>query len=125
MGLRLFGNSSSRSNCTCGYCRMPTTPVVVNNYIEAPKLPNPDPTRWSILDSMQFGNYCVLKIHYPDCTNYEGVKILVFRSTLAAIKAQKAIDPHFGETKMLYPIARFQPTSEGWEDAVEYAKWKV
>lgn len=76
------------------------------------------------LDSCQYGDYVAVKIRYPDCTNYEGVKILVFRSTVQSVRAQRRIDPHFGRGDLTYPIARFQPTAEGWQDALAYAESK-
>ena len=38
---------------------------------------NPDPVRFEILDTWQVKTNVVAKIKYPDCTNYEGIKICV------------------------------------------------
>lgn len=120
MGISLFASSRS-SKCECRSCR----PVI---YEEPPQTkpinPNPDPFNWIILESCQFGDYLAVKIQYPNCTNYEGQKILVFKSTISEIRKQKKIDPHFGEDNLIYPIARFQPTHEGWTDALQYAESK-
>ena len=41
--------------------------------------PNPDPANYKIVEAQEVGKCLVLKIHYPDCDNFEGKKILVFR----------------------------------------------
>jgi len=84
---------------------------------EPNKLPNPDPSNYEIIRSLQVGYKLVVEIVYPDCTNYEGKKILVFEDcNINMLTAQKIIDPHFSNNKSYYsPIARFQPTNKGWE----------
>jgi len=83
--------------------------------------PNPDPANYSILGSYYSENTgrLAVRIRYPDATNYEGVKVLVYRdTTLAQLKEQKTIDPHFSEsTRFKSPFARFEPTKVGWEMA--------
>ena len=88
------------------------------------KLPNPDPNNYKVIQAEQIGTHLVLKINYPDCTNFEGNKILVFRDMTAIdLLNQKLIDPHFfNHTKYKSPIARFVPTNEGWSMAVSFAK---
>jgi hypothetical protein len=60
----------------------------------------------------------VLTVHYPDATNFEGRKILVYRHKgdgLIAIEQLVAggeLDPHFCSSPNS-PIARFAPTTEG------------
>lgn len=88
--------------------------------------PNPKSDNYRIIDHWQFDKYLVIKIKYSDCTNYEGVKVLVFRATMKELKKQRLIDPHFSENKdFISPIARFEPTKEGWIDAVNYVKAKI
>lgn len=86
------------------------------------KLPNPDPNNYKILRSLSGVNWLLLEVQYPDCTNYEGKKILLFRNTtLEKIKAQKTLDPHFSNNKnYISPFARFEPTKEGWKIAVQF-----
>lgn len=86
-------------------------------------LPNPKPDNYTIMDYVQIGNALVIKIKYHDCTNYEGVKILVYKNTtINDLRKQKYIDPHFCENKKFHsPIARFEPTDNGWNDALDYA----
>ena len=99
MGIKLF-SSSKYDN-----------PVY---YIQ--KSNNPDPSNFKILWSKQIGEFCILHVNYPDSTNYEGTKILVYRADLREILKQKTLDPHFSESEQfLSPIARFVPTQEGSE----------
>jgi hypothetical protein len=59
-----------------------------------------------------------MKVKYDDCTNFEGVKIMVFKGQY---KNRIWLDPHFAENEKA-PIARFKPTSEGWDMAIKLAK---
>jgi len=81
---------------------------------------NPDPFNYKIVSAKEVGRFLILKINYPDCNNYEGNKILVFRGvTLIDVVNQRVIDPHFfADAKLVSPIARFVPTDEGWDMAV-------
>lgn len=85
---------------------------------------NPDPSNYKVVKAENVGTYLILKINYPDCTNYEGNKILVFENlTPIDLLNQKLIDPHFFEAKEYKsPIARFVPTDRGWSMAVRFAK---
>lgn len=81
---------------------------------------NPDPNNWKILKAVEKGPYLLLMMEYPNCTNYEGKKILVFENiTLIDLVNQKQIDPHFfpANPKFKSPIARFEPTDKGWKMA--------
>lgn len=81
---------------------------------------NPNPTNYKIIDYIEKNNYLLLKINYPDCKNYEGDKILLFKGIkLLDIINQKTIDPHFSDNKQIYhPIARFVPNNQGWDMAM-------
>ena len=112
MGVNPLKRNSSTGSCGCNYCE--------------PQSQNPDPKVWEWEKSEVIGHYFVLQLRYPNCTNYEGRKILVFRSHPQMLLVQGWIDPHFSESKdAISPIARFQPTEEGWSDAIEYAKRKA
>ncbi len=95
------------------------------NYVAPP--PNPDPSKYDILDYLEKGEYLILKLKYHGCTNYEGVKILVFKGiTLRDIFKQKKVDPHFSNSKTAHhPIARFVPTAEGWKMAEEFVSFNT
>ena len=108
MGCIGFGSSSK--------CDSPRYFYETVERVVEKKLPNPDPSNYSIIDSWTHKNYLLVKITYPDCKNYEGTKILLYHNvTLKKLKGQKLIDPHFSEnTKYYSPIARFVPTKLGW-----------
>jgi hypothetical protein len=105
MGLGL-GFRFSRSSYDSG-------PVIPN---EPEDLPNPDPKNFRIRRSEQIGRMLLIEVNYPDCTNYEGNKILLYKDvTMDQLERQGSIDPHFSENvKFASPIARFVPTEEGW-----------
>lgn len=88
------------------------------------KQPIPDPNRYSIKRVHKEGDYLIIKINYPDCTTFEGNKILVYKGcTIVNLVEQGQIDPHFSENKeFLSPIARFRPDDEGWMMAETFVK---
>lgn len=89
-----------------------------------PEAPNPDPRNYRITRHEQLGDALVLEVVYPDCTNYEGRKIMVFQNTrLSFLKKQGSIDPHFSNNPSMHsPIARFEPTELGWHLARQTAR---
>jgi hypothetical protein len=125
MGLNMLFSSSSRDK-SCSMLGKISSNNITNNYYEVNNsLPNPNPKNYTILKKRQIGDYLVIKIKYLDCINYEGNKILVFKSDIDKLKAQKYIDPHFcDDKKFISPIARFTPDNEGWNDAIDYCKLK-
>jgi hypothetical protein len=104
MGLPLFGGRKCESTGT------PTGAA-------------PNPTKFSVLRSHRAGNdVLVVEVRYPDCTNFEGLKVLVYEGveTAAYEIATGKCDPHFAENGVS-PVARFRPTPEGWLMAVRFA----
>ncbi len=87
---------------------------------------SPDPTKFKLVNMKYVGAYMILKIQYEDANNYEGLKILVFKDIKyneLLVKNKNTIDPHFAENKeFVSPIARFEPTTEGWENAIKFCK---
>ena len=79
--------------------------------------PNPSPDNWVLISKHYAKNGYVLKVKYYGCTNFEGVKILVYRG---AFIDRKYLDPHFSIDEDS-PIARFKPTAEGLQMALELA----
>ena len=75
---------------------------------------NPNPDFFEILKSEQIGNLWLSIIKYPNCTNYEGKKILLTRQCPSAFHR---LDPHFSKDHLINAglIARFEPTSYGWK----------
>ena len=86
---------------------------------------NPNPKRYKVLRHEEIGNWLLVEVHYPDCTNYEGRKILLYYQTnYKQLKRQKSIDPHFSNsTTMRSPFARFEPTQSGWTAAKRLATY--
>lgn len=81
-----------------------------------------DASKFKILRHEEVGRFLIVGIEYPDCKNYEGRKVLVYRNvSMEELKAQGSIDPHFCDNKdFRSPIARFVPTNEGWTMAVTF-----
>jgi hypothetical protein len=83
---------------------------------------NPNPKKYKIKKSKHIGSYVLIFINYPDCNNYEGDKILVYRQTTFDDSIEKGyLDPHFSENAPS-PLARFEPTDAGWQMAIDFAK---
>jgi len=118
MGLRMFLRSASSYDS--GKYKSVGAPrnagsndhEIINNLMR----PNPDPSNYRIKRSRSLRGNLLIEIRYPDCTNYEGNKILLYRrTTLKQLKKQKHIDPHFARNKKFKsPVARFEPTKRGW-----------
>jgi hypothetical protein len=85
----------------------------------AASAPNPDPSRWELIQVAQFKHAHVLHVRYLDCTNFEGVKILVMRGP--HIPGRRPLDPHFSEAATSL-IARFRPDAGGMRMALELAE---
>lgn len=84
---------------------------------------NPNPHRFAPIRAEQVGPCAVALVHYPDCTNYEGHKILLFAyvEVYRALCARGVLDPHF-TAESWSPVARFEPTERGWALAIATAK---
>jgi hypothetical protein len=94
---------------------------------------NPNPYDYEIIRQRQIGSFLILKIRYPDCTNYKGHKILVYEDITfeELLENQNGIDPHFMEKlknskypkgRYICPVARFEPTEHGWFLAISFCK---
>ena len=80
---------------------------------EAPA-PNPDPKRWNLLAVYGYEHGYVLVVRYLDATNFEGVKVMVYRGSFIdrVELRRRPLDPHFTDSPDS-PIARFKPNEEG------------
>jgi hypothetical protein len=94
LGLGIF------KNCSSGYT-IPAAPA-----------PNPDPSRFRVLKIWNYNHGYVLKVEYLDATNFEGVKIMVYKGKCPSGLNFMKLDPHFSEDD-LSPVARFRPDDEG------------
>lgn len=79
---------------------------------------NPDPSKYTIINNYTYNQYTILRVQYTGCTNFEGMKILVFEGPATIIG--RGLDPHFFESSNL--IARFLPTNEGMEMAFKFCR---
>ena len=113
MGMFKMFSSCSESN-----------PSPINTPSDKIRYSNPDPSNFVIEKAESIGRFTVVKIYYPDCTNYEGRKILVYENVrLSEIIKSAALDPHFCDNKNhISPIARFEPTTRGWRYAVSFCR---
>lgn len=80
---------------------------------------DPDPRKFVIkLHTQVNGNLAIL-VNYPNCNNYEGNKIIVYKKTsYRQILKLKELDPHFTNKNNIKPFARFEPTKDGWAKAL-------
>ncbi|TRZ48934.1 MAG: hypothetical protein D4S01_09490 [Dehalococcoidia bacterium] len=83
-----------------------------------PEAVAPNPSRFTIQKYVKFHNAYVLRVHYHDCTNYEGIKVMVYDGQY---QERNELDPHFN-TCSTSPLARFKPTHRGWAFALAFAK---
>lgn len=82
--------------------------------------PNPDPKRWELLDYYLLPRAYVLVVRYLDCTNFEGVKVMVYRGEFPGTRRLQRLDPHFTPDEGS-PVARFRPDEAGIAMAVDLA----
>jgi hypothetical protein len=76
---------------------------------------NPDPSNFKILKRKNKGDFSLLEVKYPNCTNFKGTKILLLKRNGQVIEKLKQLDPHFLEEQGNVEIlGRFRPTKEGW-----------
>jgi hypothetical protein len=87
--------------------------------------PNPNPKNFIILSSVSINGNLAVMVIYPDCTTYEGKKVLVYENCgLGQLLKQKSVDPHFSENEeFISPFARFEPTKKGWKAALNLAEF--
>lgn len=94
--------------------------VVHHRYERMRQSSNPDPYRFTIEQTLNVNDrYLIALVTYPDCTTFEGRKILVFAGvTEDQLRSVQVLDPHFTRRKdVIAPIARFIPTRRGWAAA--------
>ena len=113
MGISIFGGRISTS------CFDEPSQVVVDK--------NPNPKRCTIIQVQKINDFLLMMVNYPNCTNYEGNKILVFEGVeqdkVVCQKILHGIDPHFSDNKsFISPVARFEPSKRGWNMACQLAQ---
>ncbi|USN13938.1 hypothetical protein PAPPERLAPAPP_02650 [Brevundimonas phage vB_BpoS-Papperlapapp] len=84
----------------------------------APPPGNPVATNFRLIQQLRVGAFVLVEVQYPDASNYEGRKIMLFQADcFEAVVARNrgVVDPHFSESvDFLSPIARFRPNAAGW-----------
>lgn len=76
----------------------------------SPEAEAPDPSRFRVLQEERIGQLWVAMLHYPNCSNFEGHKVIVCKG--AAPSSRSFLDPHFSEQGDI--VARFAPTPHGF-----------
>jgi hypothetical protein len=80
----------------------------------------PNSANYKIERAEVYNNNTVVQVRYPDCPDFNGKKILVFRGyQMVVLMNTNRLDPQFSLTSNL--IAQFLPTDDGWAMAVSFA----
>ena len=75
----------------------------------------PNPTNFKIKSVKHNTWYTLAEVEYPDATNFEGTKLLLFFGyiTEKMFIDKQVLDPHFCDGDHWAPCARFSPNSDG------------
>lgn len=85
---------------------------------------DPIPSRFKIVRLEQHGRFVIGVINYPNCTTFNGSKILVWEdTTVDEVENMKSIDPHFLEDSKI--VARFAPTLKGKQYAIDFVNSQI
>lgn len=93
--------------------------------------PDPDNSKFELLDMVQVGKAMVVKVRYESCPkcSYEGMKVLVYADASPIDVAKwRVVDPHFSDRPQASsreapsPIARFPASPTGMGLAVKLAQ---
>lgn len=84
--------------------------------------PNPNPFRFTIKEQYYYDNVAILLVNYPDCTTFNGDKILLVDRFKLRDFHKKKLDPHFLDDESHPIIARFKPTNNGMRMAKACAR---
>jgi hypothetical protein len=80
----------------------------------------PNPRRFTLTRDERIGKFLIVQANYPDATNFEGNKIMVYLFSGTSSRLRDAtgnsLDPHFTPNGIA-PVARFEPTDRGWQMA--------
>jgi len=89
--------------------RCPSGAKVVENI-------SPTGDNFQLLSLQEGASTTLAEVLYPECTNFEGRKLLVYlKEDLQGFDLTLAskLDPHFSEHRGLSPVARFEPSERG------------
>jgi len=108
-----MGLSVGFSSCRC---EVSAIKEVENNV-------NPNPRDFKLIKAYFVNGYLLVMVKYNGCTNYEGNKILMYKGiSVNDVLSAKKLDPHFCEDCEVSPMARFEPTDEGWDMALRFIR---
>ena len=80
---------------------------------------NPDPKKFRIISTFEVERFLLARVVYPNCTNYEGEKLIVFKDLQKKhLMEMNVLDPHFFPDNNI--IARFKPDDEGFRLACKF-----
>lgn len=79
--------------------------------VSPPAPPEPRPHLFTIRGLVVVGSFTLAMVHYPGCTTFGGLKLLVLNITPEKTKQLKVLDPHFFADGPV--VARFPPTYGG------------
>lgn len=129
MGIfHVISSCSCRGTCSCGSGSTGHTAGGIKkseSWRSSPNPPSseldhikpspPNPYVFQVERQVSMAGWTILMVRYPDATNYEGRKILVYHHPIQVVLEQKKLDPHFcDEQGCISPVARFEPTEQGW-----------
>jgi hypothetical protein len=75
-----------------------------------PQAAAPNPARFRVLQEERVGRLWVAMLQYPNCSNFEGHKVVVCKGVAPSLRT--SLDPHFSENGDI--VARFAPTPAGF-----------
>lgn len=88
---------------------------------------NPDPKKYKILQYLQKNHYLLVIVFYPNCTNFEGLKVMVYEHIHSVEeliqRTNGKLDPHFSKED-ISPVERFKPTNDGIQMAIKFMETK-
>ena len=117
----IFGSSSNSAQEMSKPIGSPGSPRIfagAQDYNPLP--PEPNATDFTFRQVKSVNGWTIAIVHYPGCNTYDGLKCLVFACPPEKVKKQTVLDPHFLQRDdMLSPIARFAPTQQGIDLALQ------
>jgi hypothetical protein len=104
-----------------GTCKTPQKEInkIIKTYDKNRKINiSIDATNFKVWWKHYEGNFMVALVEYPECSNYDGLKLLVFEGLK---EIPKELDPHFLDNNK-FLIARFRPEEKQVTQALELIK---
>ena len=120
MGIKLFSGGSKKHSGSMAFSGCMKYGSDSTEYTpKSETTPNPNKFRFKIVGIRYGVDFDVVQVHYPDCTTFEGMKLLLTEKGFASA-LMTDLDPHLLENHGV--VARFRPTDEGWTMACDIAQ---